>query len=59
MLPCSPNSSGPPKVRPGYSELMRGKAACHLVSPILWQSTVARSGWPHGMAMTAMLTAFG
>src|SRR5436305_1299005 len=29
----------------GYSELMRGKAACHLVSLILWQSTLARSGW--------------
>jgi hypothetical protein len=43
----------------GYSELTRGKAACHLVSPILWRSARARSGWRHGMAMTAMLTAFG
>jgi hypothetical protein len=43
----------------GYSELTRGKAACHLVSPILWRSARARSGWRHGTAMTAMLTAFG
>ena len=33
---------------------MRGKAACHLVSPILWRSTLARSGWRHEMGMTAM-----
>jgi hypothetical protein len=46
-----------PRSALGYSELMRGKAACHLVSPILWQSTLARSGRRHGMAMTGMLTA--
>ena len=50
---------GPPKVYPGYGELMRGKAACHLVSPILWRSTLTRSGWRYGMAMTVLLTAFG
>jgi hypothetical protein len=63
VQPCSPVArrifSGRPKLCPGYSELTRGKAACHLVSPILWQSTLTRSGWRHGMAMTAMLPAFG
>jgi hypothetical protein len=61
MPPSSPqNFLGPAHgLPPGYSELMRGKAACHLVSPILWRSTLARSGWRHGMAMTVMLTAFG
>ena len=37
---------GPPS---GYSELMRGKASCHLVSPILWRAALAPSGWRHGM----------
>jgi hypothetical protein len=61
VLCCSPAefSRARPRSAPGYSELMRGKAACHLVSPILWRSTLARSGWRHEMAMTAMLTAFG
>jgi len=48
-----------PRSAPGYSELMRGKAACHPVSPILWRSTLPRSGWRHGMAMTVILPAFG
>ena len=64
VQPCSPfspqNFLWPAQgSAPGYSELMRGKAACHLVNPILYQSTLACSGWRHGMAMTVMLTAFG
>jgi hypothetical protein len=61
VLPCSPQNfpGARPRSASGYSELMRGKAACHLVSPILGQSTLARSGWRHGMAMTTVLTAFG
>jgi hypothetical protein len=56
---CSPAARSISPARQGYSELTRGKAACHLVSPILWRSARARSGWRHGMVMTAMLTAFG
>jgi hypothetical protein len=56
---CSPAARSISPARQGYSELTRGKAACHLVSPILWRSARARSGWRHGTAMTAMLTAFG
>jgi hypothetical protein len=33
----------------GYSELIRGKGSCHLISPILWRSALVRSGWRHGM----------
>ena len=33
----------------GYSELIRGKGSCHLISPILWRSALVRSAWRHGM----------
>jgi len=33
------------RVAQGYSQLMHGKGACHLVSPILWLSALARSAW--------------
>src|ERR1700758_853137 len=42
--------SGPPKVCPGYSELMRGKAACHLISRIRKKSFY----WPRYWVKSAL-----
>ena len=38
------------RVAQGYSQLMHEKGACHLVSPILWLSALARSAWWNGMS---------
>ena len=38
------------RVAQGYSQLMHGKGACHLISPILWLSALARSAWWNGMS---------
>jgi hypothetical protein len=51
--------SGPPRYVPGYSELMRGKAACQVVSPNSQAIRARSKRLTVEVGMIVMLTVFG